>query len=186
MIFDRKKLQHALFLVIFLNSLIVMVLTIISMSTDYWVIARPYRQIFFDSIVVSEGKKATRSSTTPLHGNQSRFFMSYHAVNATDVVGLLPIQNQTTSKHDNSTSNNNNDDDDDNEDEEDFWPIDLYERKNCKRYYGKIRFGLFKGVWVFNYAYGCKNRVNRAYSERFLLLCFIISLIHVKFKTVNY
>lgn len=160
MIFDRKKLQHGLFLVIFLNSIIVMIITIISMSTEYWVIARPYRQIFFDSISES---KATKSTTTTRRlviqtrsSNENRvvggvvFVSSY--LNATDVVAV--VTNQTS--------------EDEEEEEEDFWPIDLYERKNCKRYYGKIRFGLFKGVWMFNYAYGCKNRVNRAYSELFL------------------
>lgn len=40
-------------------------------------------------------------------------------------------------------------------------PIDLNAKSDCKRYNGKIRFGLFKGIWVLNYAYGCKNRVNR-------------------------
>lgn len=39
--------------------------------------------------------------------------------------------------------------------------IDFNAKSDCKRYNGKIRFGLFKGIWVLNYAYGCKNRVNR-------------------------
>ena len=40
-------------------------------------------------------------------------------------------------------------------------PFELNTKNGCKRYSGKIRFGLFKGVWLLNYAYGCKNRVNK-------------------------
>lgn len=125
---SRKKIQQVLYVVMLLNTLVVMVITGVSMSTEYWVLARPYRQIFFTG--------STR---------------------ITEVI--------TAHTSDNSSSIETLDEWED-RDDEDFWPIDLYEKKDCKRYNGKVRFGLFKGVWVFNYAYGCKNRITRAYGRQ--------------------
>ena len=51
------------------------------------------------------------------------------------------------------------------EEDEALLPFDLHALKDCKRYTGKIRFGLFKGVWLLNYAYGCKNRINHVSSN---------------------
>ena len=49
--------------------------------------------------------------------------------------------------------------------EDKLLPFDLDELRDCKRYTGKIRFGLFRGVWLLNYAYGCKNRLNHVSSN---------------------
>ncbi len=56
----------------------------------------------------------------------------------------------------------------DDDDDEEFSPSELFAKKDCVRYNGKIKLGLFKGIWLLNYAFGCKNRVNRV-SSNFLL-----------------
>ena len=133
---SRKRIQQLIYLVIFLNSMTVMIVTCISMTSEHWVVARPYRQVFLDA--VQDLRTARLKSTS---NTSSRF--------------NLTTNNQT----------NENKEEDEDEDDDDFWPIDLYEKNDCKRYNGKIRFGLFRGVWMFNYAYGCKNRIHRAYSK---------------------
>lgn len=132
---SRKRIQQVIYLLIFLNSMTVMLVTCISMSSEHWVVARPYRQVFLDA--VQDLKTARLKSTS----NSTPFNLTNQTVN-----------------HWKTNDEEDNDDDD-------FLPIDLYEKKDCKRYNGKIRFGLFRGVWMFNYAYGCKNRVHRAYSK---------------------
>ena len=41
---NRKKLKQLLFFFMFINCCIILSITSISLSTDYWVIARPYRK----------------------------------------------------------------------------------------------------------------------------------------------
>lgn len=130
---NRKKLQQVLFLLMFFNCIVVIFITSVAMYMDYWVIARPYRQI---STIIVEGtsKHHDANNTNSSASNQTVDFVEDIEIDLFD-------------------------------EEEDLLPIDLYANKDCKRYNGKIRFGLFKGVWLLNYAYGCKNRVNRVYSK---------------------
>lgn len=57
--------------------------------------------------------------------------------------------------------------------EDKLLPFDLDGLRDCRRYTGKIRFGLFRGVWLLNYAYGCKNRLNHVSSNYQILLDYI-------------
>ena len=134
---NRKKLQQLLFLTIFVNCCLVLLITSISVSTDYWVIAKPIRHLPPD-----ENWKLS----LPVIKNSSLY---------KNITSELSKVIEETSDYFESD-----------EDSKLYLPIDLA-KKDCKRYSGKIRFGLFKGVWLLNYAYGCKNRVTRVSSKFF-------------------
>lgn len=159
---NRKKLQQCLFITMFFNSCLIIFITSISISTDYWVFVRPFRQTFANTIliestggskVVDSKKDASQSATAGSSSSLSNGTWNETTTNLIDLIGDIDI--------------------DEEHDEEDLLPIDLYASKDCKRYNGKIRFGLFKGIWLLNYAYGCKNRINRV-SSRLLIINIII------------
>ena len=135
---NRKKLQQVLFTIIFFNCCLTLLTTIISLSTDYWVVARPVRQLPSDS---------QWKISLPILKNSS----FYNNISSE----LTKAIEETNDYFDSEES-------------ESYLPIDLA-KKDCKRYSGKIRFGLFKGVWVLNYAYGCKNRITRVSSKLTLI-----------------
>ena len=140
---NRKKLQQILFLVMSLNCCIILCITSISTSTDYWVIVRPVRQLS-PSLIIYNNNGDSDTQVKQLNNKSTPSYM-------------LPLITQA------SLTNNDNDyiaAFTSSEEEDELLPIDLHAKKDCKRYSGKIRFGLFKGVWLLNYAYGCKNRVN--------------------------
>ena len=138
---NRYKIQQILFLIVFLNCCAILCLTIISMSTDHWVTARPYRKMpsfkKFNSIL--KHQSTTTKSSDIVSGSN-----------------LVHLDND-----DEYLSSDEIDEDDT------LLPIDLHAKNDCKRYSGKIRFGLFKGVWLLNYAFGCKNRINKVSSKKF-------------------
>ena len=148
---NRKKLQQIIFLSIFINCCIVILITSISVSTDYWVVARPIRQLPADLILLNK----LNSLHTSLPGATLKNVSQNHDKH---VVGNL-----TTQLSQAIDENNSDYFDSDEDDQLAILPIDLA-KNDCKRYMGKIRFGLFKGMWLLNYAYGCKNRIARVSS----------------------
>jgi hypothetical protein len=127
-----------------------MFITSVSFSTENWAVVRPYRHMpataGADS---SEARQLLKHQVPVKPANQSRIGLN---VNGTDSY-LIDIAEASSSEEE-------TDDDDD-----DILPSDLYARKDCVRYNGKIKLGLFKGVWLLNYAFGCKNRINRVSSK---------------------
>ena len=134
-----------------INCCIVLCITSISISTDYWVIVRPYRQLPSSHIILNNN--LFDSSTTTTKSSQD--------LTATNLVALAQSSNLNVNDNTdylNSLFGSSSEEDDD-------YPIDLHAKKDCKRHMGKIRFGLFRGVWLLNYGYGCKNRANRVSSR---------------------
>ena len=144
---NRKKLQQIIFIMIFVNCCLVILITSVSVSTDYWVTARPIRQLPPDLILLNKLNFLHQALTTlPVKNNDSFYYDKNISLQLSRAI-------EDTSDYFDSD-----------EDDEHFLPIDLA-KKDCKRYSGKIRFGLFKGVWLLNYAYGCKNRITRVASK---------------------
>lgn len=135
---NRKKLQQILFLVIFVNCCLVLLITSISLGTENWIIAKPIRQISDSNLDSSWKISLPAIKNSSLYKNIS-FELSRAIEETNDYFGS-------------------------DEDSELYLPIDLA-KNDCKRYNGKIKFGLFKGVWLLNYAYGCKNRITRVSSN---------------------
>lgn len=162
---NRKNIQRALFLAILANCCLVIVITSVALSTENWVIVRPYRQqpAEFPSTNIKLNKEDVLSVLMNHKHNSS---LPYSVINETLFKAniLLKDKNDTDYLLDISGLSEELDD------EDDVLPIDLYATKDCVRYKGKIKLGLFKGVWLLNYAFGCKNRINRVSSINSLFL----------------
>jgi hypothetical protein len=176
-ILNQKKLQQIVFFLIFLNCCIIICITAVSTFTDYWVLVRPYRLLPKDFVMAplssqSTHKPAALASTTteqtsssphsklPLTTNinlAQKNGSSYSVANLFIISTTPPITSAESFDYLSAISNAIEEDDA-------LLPFDLHAKKDCKRYSGKIRFGLFRGVWLLNYAYGCKNRINRVSS----------------------
>ncbi|CAF0703865.1 unnamed protein product [Brachionus calyciflorus] len=134
---SSKKSQHIIFFIAFINCCIIFLITIISLTTDYWVVIRPIRHINPEKLDIT--KQIFESLNSTIDGNST-----VNGSNQDDEIDYSFI-------------------DDDMEDENENQIIDLSQKLDCKRFQGIIRFGLFKGVWLLNYAFGCKYRLNKIY-----------------------
>ena len=146
---NRKKLQQVLFLAIFVNCCLVLLITSVSVSTENWVIARPVRQL-------------------PNSNFDGSWKLSLPALKNSSLFKNISLELSKAIEFDKAIEDYFGSD----EDDELYLPIDLA-KNDCKRYNGKIKFGLFKGVWLLNYAYGCKNRITRVSSKFLIALKFL-------------
>jgi hypothetical protein len=170
---NRKKMQQFLFIAMFFNCCLIIFITSISISTEYWVYARPYRQMFVNTILIenSQPPPAPSQSLVDLEKNTNNNSQqqAFSPGGAEPPPSVVQSDVNKTSKIidllDDFDFEELEDESDQDRDEDDLLPLDLYANKDCKRYNGKIRFGLFKGIWLLNYAYGCKNRINRVSSK---------------------
>jgi hypothetical protein len=178
-ILNQKKLQQIVFFLIFLNCCIIICITAVSTFTDYWVLVRPYRRLPKDFVMAPLSSQSTQkpasAMTTTSTSSQSKLPLttninlaqkngsSYSVANLFIITTTPPITSAESFDYLSAISNAIEEDDA-------LLPFDLHAKKDCKRYSGKIRFGLFRGVWLLNYAYGCKNRINRVSSKRVLLI----------------
>ncbi len=158
--FNLKYIERFFYIVILLNCCILFCITSISISTEYWVIVRPYKKQILN-----------RKLSTEISSSITR------------LPDVLSITNDTRNIAQINVQNDELDDDrildeyyevfsDSVDEKESLLPFDLHALKDCKRYTGKIRFGLFKGTWLLNYGLGCKNRINHVSSQRNKLLNF--------------
>jgi hypothetical protein len=70
---------------------------------------------------------------------------------------------------------------------EDYLPNDfelLY--KGCKRFNGRINIGLFRGTWILNHAFGCKNRINQVFSKLNLNQDKVQKITHETFNPIKW
>ena len=148
---DRTKVQRFLFILIFFNCCLAICITSVSLSTENWAVVKPYRQL---------GNRNEAALPAWLTQQLSPKSPLIDGSNASGLVVVL--KNDTENDYLIDASGLSEEE----EDKDDFPLIDLNAKKDCIRYNGRIKLGLFNGVWLLNYAFGCKNRINRVSSNR--------------------
>lgn len=107
--------QKLLYLIIFINSILIFSSTFYCMISDNWVLVKPKRIVFINA-------------TTVL--NEDEFY-------------FMDLKSTYLDKK-----------------------FKFYESINCKPLNGNIKFGLFKGSWFLNYAFGCRQKNSFESSKR--------------------
>ena len=136
---NKKKIERFLFVGIFLNCCIVICITSVSLATENWTIVRPYRLLPATNINIEKNEDSsvldTFNQNLPNSNNQNDY--------------LFDIKDSSEEKQDFDTELFHN----------------LHSTKDCKRYNGIIKLGLLNGIWLLNYGFGCKNRIEKATSN---------------------
>ncbi len=149
----RKKLQQVIFFIMFLNCFIIVCVTCLSLSSEHWVLVKPYRQNYLKL----DEKFLSDANSEFIDKNSKSFIYDQNGSPKLLLHLMQKMENRDLNYYGDLLDSSEN---------ENIMPIDLHAKKNCKRYNGKIQFGLFRGIWLLNYGYGCKNRAYRVSSKK--------------------